>query len=116
MHLLLVKCQIPVSLKIDVESKQLCYLNISAKKGDSEDILKRNNRGGYNNWDAGISVFPWFASVNSVPFRLNTQNTPKCCGTVLQENCVNFSYNIKLALGPKIQFYRDVKIDLSAAV
>lgn len=77
LHLLLVSRQIPVSLKIDVESKQLCYLKISAKKGDSEDILKRNNRIGYNHWDADISVFPWFASVRNVPFRLNTQNTPQ---------------------------------------
>lgn len=56
--LLLVRRQIPVSLKIDVESKQLCYPKIFAKKGDSEDILKRNNRVDYNRWDANISVFP----------------------------------------------------------
>lgn len=58
LHLLLVKCQIPVSLKIDVESKQLRYIKISARKGDSKDMFKKSNRAGYNCWDADISVFP----------------------------------------------------------
>lgn len=75
LHLLLIKYQITVSLKVDVEEKQLCYPKISAKKGHSKDMLRRNNRVGYNHWDVNIPVFLCFASVSNVPFRLNTQNT-----------------------------------------
>lgn len=75
-----------------------------------------------------MPVFPWLASVSNVPFRLNTQNQllntelhinwipPSCSGTLLQKSGVNASCNIKLTLSPKIQPYRDVKIDLFVAI
>lgn len=60
-----------------MSSQSKSYLKISAKKGDSKDILKRNNRVDYNHWDADIPILPRFVSSSDVPFRLNTQNTPQ---------------------------------------
>lgn len=107
------RSQVPISVKRAGQSKQPFCLKISAQKGDSDDILQRNNWLCYNYWVADISDFPWFTSVSNVPFRPHTQSNTTCYRRPLQETVVNASCNVKCML---IQFYRNIKNDIFAAV
>lgn len=110
--LLSVRSQVPISVKRAGQAKQPFCLKISAQKGDSDDILQRNNWLCYNYWDAYISVLPLLTAVSNVPFRPHTQSNHTCY-LPLQETVVNASCNVKCTL---IQFYRDIKNYIIAAV